>query len=247
VGNDPINLLDSDGNALGNLGSAYADLGETRRAIEFYEQQLVIACEIGNRRGEGNALDNLGSAYYSLGDARRAIEFYEQQLVVTREIGDRRGEGNALGNLGNAYLSLGDARKAIEFYEQVLVIARDAKHGDRRGEGTVLGNLGLAYAALGDARRADVEVTPHTLRHTFAKNLVNSGVSSPSPTSTATRPTTSGPTLRLCVLCATSTTTALSTCASPSARGPSRKPGQRSRCRCDNLVSSQCRHGERRA
>ena len=27
------------------------------------------------------------------------------------------------------------------------------------------------------ARRADVEVTPHTLRHTFAKNLVNSGVS----------------------------------------------------------------------
>ena len=27
------------------------------------------------------------------------------------------------------------------------------------------------------ARRADVEETPHTLRHTFAKNLVNSGVS----------------------------------------------------------------------
>ena len=33
---------------------AYADLGELRRAIEFYEQGLVIEREIGDRRGEGN-------------------------------------------------------------------------------------------------------------------------------------------------------------------------------------------------
>ena len=33
------------------------------KAIEFYEQALVIAREIGNRKGEGNNLDNLGSAY----------------------------------------------------------------------------------------------------------------------------------------------------------------------------------------
>jgi len=137
---------------LGNLGLAYADLGDARKAIEFYEQYLSIAREIGDRRGEGAALGYLGSAYYSLGDARKAIEFYEQALVISREIGDRRGEGNDLGNLGLAYADLGDARKAIEFYEQALVIAREI--GDRRGEGADLGNLGLAYAALGDARKA---------------------------------------------------------------------------------------------
>lgn len=78
------------------VGLAYANLGETRRAVQFYEQQLAIVREIGDRRGEGNALGNLGLAYADLGEPRRAIQFYEQQLAIVREIADRRGEGNAL-------------------------------------------------------------------------------------------------------------------------------------------------------
>src|SRR6185436_6216877 len=59
-----------EGTALGNLGLAYADLGETRRAIEFHEQDLAIAREIGDRRGEGRTLGNLGVAYADLGETR---------------------------------------------------------------------------------------------------------------------------------------------------------------------------------
>ncbi|MBC7259162.1 MAG: tetratricopeptide repeat-containing protein, partial [Chloroflexi bacterium] len=51
-----------EGNALGNLGLAYAALGDPRRAIAFYEQALEIAREIGDRRGEGADLGNLGPA-----------------------------------------------------------------------------------------------------------------------------------------------------------------------------------------
>ena len=141
-----------EGNALGNLGLAHAGLGETRKAIELYEQQLEITREIGDRRGEGNALGNLGLAYAGLGETRKAIELYEQQLEITREIGDRRGEGNALGNLGLAYAGLGETQKAIALYEQRLEIAREI--GDRRGEGNALGSLSLAYAALGEIRKA---------------------------------------------------------------------------------------------
>ena len=143
---------EDEGVALGNLGLAYAALGETRKAIEFYEQRIAIAREIGDRRGEGNALGNLGNAYLNLGETRKAIEFYEQALVIDREIGDRRGEGADLGNLGLAYADLGETHKAIEFYEQALVIDREI--GDRRGEGADLGNLGLAYADLGETHKA---------------------------------------------------------------------------------------------
>ncbi len=136
-----------EGVALGNLGLAYAELGETRRAIEFYEQGLVIDREIGDRRGEGNALGNLGVAYAALGETRRAIELYEQRLVIDREIGDRRGEGVALGNLGSAYAVLGETRRAIEFYEQALVIASEI--GDRRGEGNASHNIAAALARGG--------------------------------------------------------------------------------------------------
>jgi len=52
----------AEANRLGNLGIAYAGLGETRKAIEYYEQALAIHREIGDRRGEGAALGNLGSA-----------------------------------------------------------------------------------------------------------------------------------------------------------------------------------------
>ncbi len=71
-----------EGNALGNLGLAYAALGQAERAIGFYEQGLAIAREIGDRRGEGNALGNLGLAYAALGQAERAIGFYEQGLAI---------------------------------------------------------------------------------------------------------------------------------------------------------------------
>ena len=103
-------------------------LSEPRKAIEYYEQALDIAREIGDRRGEGADLGNLGNAYSDLGEARKAIEYYEQALAIAREIGDRRGEGDDLGNLGSAYADLGEARKAIEYYEQALAIcSRDRR------------------------------------------------------------------------------------------------------------------------
>ena len=141
-----------EGNALGNLGVAYADLGEVRRAIEYHEQALAIAREIGDRRREGRHLGNLGNAYNRLGEVRRAIEYYEQALAVAREIGDRRGEGAGLCNLGLAYAALGEVRRAIESYEQALAI--DRWIGYRRGEGNALGGLGLAYKDLGDLAQA---------------------------------------------------------------------------------------------
>jgi len=142
----------SEGAHLGNLGLAYADLGEVRRAIAYYEQALVVMREIGDKRAEGSILGNLGLAYADLGEVRRAIAFYEQALVVMREIGDRRGEGNVLGNLGSAYAALGEVRQAIAYHEQALVIAREI--GDRRGEGNALANMGLAHEKLGDMKRA---------------------------------------------------------------------------------------------
>ena len=141
-----------EGNALGNLGVAYSNLGQYQEAIALYEQYLAIAREIGDRRGEGNALGNLGIAYRNLGQYQEAIDLHEQALVISREIGDRRGEGSTLGNLGNAYADLGQYQEAIDLYQQQLVITREI--GNRRGEGIALGNLGIAYLSLGQPEQA---------------------------------------------------------------------------------------------
>ncbi|PKB81644.1 MAG: hypothetical protein BZY88_06080 [SAR202 cluster bacterium Io17-Chloro-G9] len=141
----------AEGRHLGNLGIAFRELGDTRRAIQHHELALANSQASGDRRAEGDDLGGLGSAHLDLGDTRRAIEFYEQALAISRELSDRKAEGQDLGNLGSAYNRLGEHQSAIEYLERSLDICREL--GYRRGEGAVLGNLGNAYAGLGQARR----------------------------------------------------------------------------------------------
>jgi tetratricopeptide (TPR) repeat protein len=75
-----------EGNALGNLGLAYAALGDARKAIDFYEQRIVIAREIGDRRGEGNALYNMGLALHGLEEKDRAFELVKAALKIYEAI-----------------------------------------------------------------------------------------------------------------------------------------------------------------
>jgi tetratricopeptide (TPR) repeat protein len=137
---------------LGNLGIAYHNLGDYRRAIEYHEQHLKIAREIGDRHGECIALGNMGVVYKDLGEYRRAIEYHEQALTIDRALGNRLGEGQDLGNLGLNYRHVAEYSRAIEYHEKALVIDREL--GNRLGESRNLCGLGLAYARFGEHRQA---------------------------------------------------------------------------------------------
>ncbi len=138
--------------SVGNLGSAYKNIGQVQRAISCHEQALALSRQRKDRQAEGVWLGNLGNCYADLGQTARAIEYHEQVLAIAREIGDRSGEGAELGNLGSCYSDLGQATRAIEYHEQALAIAREI--GGRSGEGIQLGNLGNCYADLGQTASA---------------------------------------------------------------------------------------------
>ena len=137
---------------LNSIGLAYARMGNTLRAINYYEQSHVIFRDLGDLRGEGKVLANLGLAYANLGYPDRALDLFNKALEIARGTGDRRKEGLELCNLGQAYYLQREFRKAIELYEQSLQIARETGH--LPGENTVLNNLGKAHAVLGRTRRA---------------------------------------------------------------------------------------------
>ena len=65
-------------------------LGDARKAIEFYEQYLAIAREIGDRRGEGNGLWDSALAFDKLGDRAQAIARAEAALRIFEAIEDPR-------------------------------------------------------------------------------------------------------------------------------------------------------------
>ena len=99
------------------------------RAIEYYQQALQIAREIGDRRNEGVWLGNLGLAYSALGEMERAIEYYQQGLQIAREIGDRRVEALTSWNLGLLYEDSEPAR-AVELMQTLVAYEREIGHPD---------------------------------------------------------------------------------------------------------------------
>ena len=159
-----------------NLGSAYAALGENRRAIDLYDQALTIRRKVGDRRGEGAALLSLGFAYADLGESRRAIDLYDQALTIRREIGDRRGEGAALVNLGLAYAALGENRRAAESYKQAMEVIREI--GGLYGE-NAMRDLRAMYARV--AEDAGVRVPTASADDVRPKRNLNAWISNPRP------------------------------------------------------------------
>lgn len=134
------------------LATIHSLLSDQRKAIEYNEQALSTAREVGDKSGEENALGNLGNFYQFLGDNGKAIEHYEQALAIAREIKDFRNGGIWLGNLGSAYAWMGENPKSTEYFEQALIIARAI--GNKKAESTNLGNLGLVHINLGNVRKA---------------------------------------------------------------------------------------------
>jgi CHAT domain-containing protein len=141
-----------EGESLNNIGSIYHNQGQYPKALDYYQQALVILKEIGDRAGEGGSLNNIGLIYYDLGQYPKALNYYQQALVISEEIGNRAGEGGSLNNIGLIYYNLGQYPKALDYYQQALVIRQEI--GDRRGEGESLNNIGGIYDSQGQYPKA---------------------------------------------------------------------------------------------
>ena len=146
-------LGDRSGEALvlNNLGMAFA----RRRMAEaagYFEQALVIRCEIGDLPGEAQTATNLADAYLRLERYDEALGLLKRALEIQRQAASPYSEGVVLNNLGEAYLALGRITEAVPSLEQAREIFRRIE--EVRGEGYALNNLGQAYLALGRAAAA---------------------------------------------------------------------------------------------
>ncbi|KAM8851410.1 G-protein-signaling modulator 2 isoform 3-T3 [Spinachia spinachia] len=123
-----------------------------REAAEYYEANLAIVKELGDRAAQGRTYGNLGNTYYLLGNFRKAVASHEQRLLIAKEFGDRSAERRAYCNLGNAYIFLGEFEVAAEHYKRTLQLARQLK--DRAVEAQACYSLGNTYTLLQDYERA---------------------------------------------------------------------------------------------
>ena len=66
---------------LNNIGQVYSDLGENQKALQFYNQALLILRAVGDRRGEATTLHNIGQVYSDLGENQKALQFCQPSFT----------------------------------------------------------------------------------------------------------------------------------------------------------------------
>ncbi|KAM5148397.1 G-protein-signaling modulator 2 isoform 2-T2 [Mantella aurantiaca] len=172
--------------ALYNLGNVYHSKGKSlacigtrdpgefpeevkialQKAVDFYEANLIIVTDLGDRAAQGRAYGNLGNTHYLLGNFQNAVMSHEQRLLIAREFGDRSAERRAYSNLGNAFIFLGEFEMAAEYYKRTLQLARQLK--DRAVEAQSCYSLGNTYTLLQDYEKA---IDYHLKHLVIAKEL----------------------------------------------------------------------------
>jgi len=73
---------------LNNLGLAWADLGDNKKAIEYYSGALKIDLAVFGDKHPNVAINynNLGSAWAALGDNKKAIEYFSKAFEIFLEV-----------------------------------------------------------------------------------------------------------------------------------------------------------------
>ncbi len=121
------------------LGEVYRVLGLVGQAQYCFEQGLVYARTVHERREEGYALNYLGRIYADQGKWQEALTYYKQALQIHREVKNLGGESTVLDDIGWAYYDVGLLDQACEHYEEALRIRQELKN--RKGEARVLNSL----------------------------------------------------------------------------------------------------------
>ncbi|HEY9297822.1 MAG TPA: tetratricopeptide repeat protein [Phormidium sp.] len=111
--------------ALSNLGSVYDLQGDYILALDYYQQSLAIAMEIGDRSGQGLVLCRWANTLIKLEQYLEAQKYLQTSLEICKEIGARNQEANALNNLAALYQKLGQHNRAVEYCEQALALATE--------------------------------------------------------------------------------------------------------------------------
>ena len=131
---------------LNKIGGCYLSISQYPKALNFYQQELALEQQIGDKAGEATTLSNIGSVYKELSQYAKALDFYQPSLAIERQVGDKAGEAKTLSNIGLVYDDLSQYAKALDFYQQALPIERQV--GDKASEATTLSNIGVAWKLL---------------------------------------------------------------------------------------------------
>jgi len=110
--------------AVGNLGWAYYNLGDSERSLALSLKAEKLASQVGNFTGQLYWITNAGYVYAGLGDLARAKQSYLKALDLATKIGGKQGIYNALRALALVSVESGELDEACKYSDEGIAIAR---------------------------------------------------------------------------------------------------------------------------
>jgi DNA-binding SARP family transcriptional activator len=129
------------------LGEVHSYLLEQyEKAVQYNDEALKLAREMGNLRAEAALLSNLGELFERQGDFERALQLYQNAINLSKETGNKDKEIYYRANLGRAQVYLGKYDQAVDCLEELLNMLPQKTHLISEVQ------LSLAGAYLGQGR-----------------------------------------------------------------------------------------------
>jgi tetratricopeptide (TPR) repeat protein len=133
-------------NALSALALAYSRLGQTRKSIQYFQEQLNISKELENFEEVCGLLANLGDAYAVSGNIDRAKHYYEEQRMLAESKGLHAYIGASYNGIGFVFVKQGKIQQAIDCYFKALESYREFDNDEKQLE--LLVGIGLNYRKI---------------------------------------------------------------------------------------------------
>jgi eukaryotic-like serine/threonine-protein kinase len=126
--------------------------GNPQGSLDFLNQALSLAIQLGQDEEKADVLHAIGAAYQGLDKPDEAQRYYQESLEIKRRIGQKRGIAVTLGRIAQVQEQLGNMDAALASYKEALQIQREI--GDKKGTGLTLIDLGDFYSNRGNYDQA---------------------------------------------------------------------------------------------
>jgi len=107
-----------------NIASAFAELDNFEKAIEYSEKALMIFNKKKLTQFQLITLPNLATQYFKKGDTLKAINFYNDAETLALSLNNKRSLSLIYNNLGSIYLE-NNSKKAENYLEKALQLKQE--------------------------------------------------------------------------------------------------------------------------
>ena len=108
--------------AINNKGVLAQIQGDIEKALNYFNEALLIYKKLGKKDVVASSYNNIGSIYFNLGENAKALDYFQTSLKIHQELNNKLGIAGCYNNIGFQLAHQGNIQKAIEYFNNSLAI-----------------------------------------------------------------------------------------------------------------------------